>query len=140
MDLYKGKVVLITGAGRATLSDGKCGSIGYGIATAFAKEGADLVITGRNVQKLEDAVNELQEKYKVRVLAIQADVSDKNDNDSLVKGVVEEVKKAFGRLDVLINNAQASASGVPLKDNTTEQFNLAMYSGLYATFYYMKYS
>ena len=40
--------------------------------------------------------------------------------------------------DVLINNAQASASGVTIENHTTEQFNLAMYSGLYATFYYMK--
>lgn len=39
---------------------------------------------------------------------------------------------------MLINNAQASASGVPLAEHTTEQFNLAMYSGLYAAFYYMK--
>lgn len=37
------------------LSDGSCGSIGYGIATAYAKEGANLVLTGRNVKKLEDA-------------------------------------------------------------------------------------
>lgn len=44
----------------------------------------------------------------------------------------------FGRIDVLINNAQASASGVKLTDHTTEQFDLAVYSGLYATFYYMK--
>ena len=47
---YKGKVVIITGAGRpAPLQDGTAGSIGYGIATAFAKEGANLVITGRNL-------------------------------------------------------------------------------------------
>lgn len=39
---------------------------------------------------------------------------------------------------MLINNAQASASGVSIADHTTEQFNLAMYSGLYAAFYYMK--
>lgn len=45
---------------------------------------------------------------------------------------------AFGRIDVLINNAQASASGVTLAEHTTEQFDLAVYSGLYATFYYMK--
>ena len=50
---FKGKTVIITGAGRAVLSDGRCGSIGYGIATAYAKEGANLVITGRNVEKLE---------------------------------------------------------------------------------------
>ena len=41
-------------------------------------------------------------------------------------------------VDVLINNAQASASGVTLADHTTEQFDLAIYSGLYATFYYMQ--
>ena len=45
--------------------------------------------------------------------------------------------EAFGRIDVLINNAQASASGVTLADHTTEQFDLAVYSGLYATFHYM---
>ena len=43
MGFLKGKVALITGAGRAVLSDGRCGSIGYGIATAYAKEGANLV-------------------------------------------------------------------------------------------------
>lgn len=43
-----GKTAIITGAGRAVLSGGRCGSIGYGIATAYAKEGANIVITGRN--------------------------------------------------------------------------------------------
>ena len=60
MGSFEGKTVLITGAGRAALSDGKCGSIGYGIATAFAKEGANLVLTGRNVSKLESAKKELE--------------------------------------------------------------------------------
>lgn len=55
MGFFTGKTVLITGAGRAVLQDGSCGSIGYGIATAYAKEGANLVITGRNVKKLEAA-------------------------------------------------------------------------------------
>ena len=39
MGYFTGKTVIITGADRAVLSDGKCGSIGYGIATAYAKEG-----------------------------------------------------------------------------------------------------
>ena len=39
MGFLTGKTAIITGAGRAVLSDGRCGSIGYGIATAYAKEG-----------------------------------------------------------------------------------------------------
>lgn len=44
MGFLLGKTVVITGGGRAVLSDGGCGSIGYGIAVAYAKEGANLVI------------------------------------------------------------------------------------------------
>ena len=133
-----GKTAIITGAGRAVLSDGRCGSIGYGIATAYAKEGANLVITGRNVKKLEDAKEELERLYGIKVLIMQADVNAGADNEAVVNKVVEETVKEFGGIDVLINNAQASASGVSIADHTTEQFNLAMYSGLYAAFYYMK--
>lgn len=133
-----GKTAIITGAGRAVLKDGSCGSIGYGIATAYAKEGANLVITGRNVKKLEDAKEELERLYGIKVLTVQADVCDGSDNEAVVKNVIDKTIEAFGRIDVLINNAQASASGVTLAEHTTEQFNLAMFSGLYATFYYMK--
>lgn len=138
MSFLKGKTAIITGGGRAVLSDGSCGSIGYGIATAYAKEGANLVLTGRNVKKLEDAKEELERLYGVKVLAVQADVNAGADNEAAVAEVVKQAIDAFGRIDVLINNAQASASGVTLADHTKEQFDLAVYSGLYATFYYMK--
>ncbi len=138
MGYLAGKTAIITGAGKAVLSDGRCGSIGYGIATAYAKEGANLVITGRNVQKLENAKAELEEKYGIKVLAVQADVHAGADNEAVVQNVVKQAVDTFGDIHVLINNAQASASGVTLADHTTEQFDLAMYSGLYATFYYMK--
>ena len=129
MGFLTGKTAIITGAGKAVLSDGRCGSIGYGIATAYAKEGANLVITGRNVKKLNDAKEDLEAKYGIKVLTVQADVN---------AGAVKQAIDTFGDIHVLINNAQASASGVTLADHTTEQFDLAMYSGLYATFYYMK--
>jgi NAD(P)-dependent dehydrogenase (short-subunit alcohol dehydrogenase family) len=138
MGFLTGKTAIITGGGRAVLRDGSCGSIGYGIATAYAKEGANLVITGRNVQKLEDAREELERLYGIRVLPVQADVSAGADNEAAVQNVVKQAVDTFGRIDVLINNAQASASGVTLADHTTEQFDLAVYSGLYAAFYYMK--
>lgn len=138
MGFLQGKTAIVTGAGRALLSDGRCGSIGYGIATAYAKEGANLVITGRNVKKLEDAKEELERLYGIKVLAIPADVSAGADNEAVVAEVVKKTVDTFGRIDVLINVAQASASGVTIADHTTDQFNLAMYSGLYATFYYMQ--
>lgn len=138
MGFLQGKTAIVTGAGRALLSDGRCGSIGYGIATAYAKEGANLVITGRNVKKLEDAKEELERLYGVKVLAIPADVSAGAENEAVVAEVVKQTIDSFGRIDVLINVAQASASGVTIADHTTDQFNLAMYSGLYATFYYMQ--
>ncbi len=138
MGHLSGKTVLITGGGRAVPSDGRPGSIGYGIAHAYAKEGANIVITGRNVQKLQDAKEELEKLYGIRVLPVAADIAAGEDNAAIVKRVVEETVAAFGSIDVLINNAQASASGVTLADHTTEQFDLAVYSGLYAAFYYMQ--
>lgn len=138
MKFFKNKTVIITGAGRAVLSDGRCGSIGYGIATAYAKEGANIVITGRNIKKLEDAKTELEKNYGVNVLTVQADINEGADNLKIAQSVAEKAVKTFGGIQVLINNAQASASGVTLADHTMEQFDLALYSGLYSTFCYMK--
>ena len=116
MGFLQGKTVIITGGGRATLADGSCGSIGYGIATAYAKEGANIVITGRNVAKLDDAKKELEEKYGVKVLPIQADVSsgkeivasnylekEKDYNNNLSKlgiGISNLIEKGF---DTIMN-------------------------------------
>ncbi|MBQ6876182.1 MAG: SDR family oxidoreductase [Lachnospiraceae bacterium] len=138
MGFLTGKTVLITGGGRAVLSDGSAGSIGYGIAIAYAKEGANIVITGRNVKKLDEAKEELERLYGVKVLPVQADISAGADNAATAAMVVEKAVAEFGGIDVLINNAQASASGVTLVDHTLDQFDLALYSGLYATFHYMQ--
>ncbi len=138
MGEFTGKTVIVTGGGRAVLRDGRCGAIGYGIATAFAKEGANIVITGRNVQKLEEAKEELERLYGIKVLPLQADVDKSDDSEARVKHVVEEAINTFGHIDVLVNNAQASTAGTKLADSTLKQFDLAIYSGLYATFLYMR--
>jgi len=138
MGYFNGKTVIITGGGKATLSNGRAGSIGYGIAIAYAKEGANIVITGRNEQKLLDAKEELERLYGVKVLPIAADISAGADNEATAKMVAEKTVETFGSIDVLINNAQASASGVTLVNHTLDQLNLAMYSGFYATYHYMQ--
>jgi len=125
MGKMEGKVVIITGGGKG---------IGFGLSTAFAKEGAKLVLTGRTVATLEGAKKELEEKYGVEVLT----VGGEGDREEQVQHVVEEAVKKFGKIDVLINNAQTSKSGMMLEQHSKEDFDLAIYSGLYATFFYMK--
>lgn len=136
--LLEGKTAIITGGGKATTNSGAIGAIGYGIAVAYAKEGANLVITGRNLTKLDAAKEELEKLYGIRVLPIQADISAGADNEKITKHVVAEAIREFGKIDILVNNAQASASGIPLADHTMEQFDLALYSGLYSVFLYMR--
>lgn len=129
MGIMDGKTVIITGGGKG-------GGIGYGISTAFAKEGANLVITGRNTKKMADAKEELEQMYGIRVLPIQADGGDEEQ----VKNVIDMTVKEFGAIHVLINNAQNSASGLMLTEHTREDFDRAIYSGLYAVFFYMKHA
>ena len=138
MGFFTGKTVIVTGAGKSLLKDGRCGSIGYGIAHAFAKEGANLVITGRNIPKMEAAREELEAAYGIRVLCIQADIKAGADNLATAEAVVKETVEHCGGIQVLVNNAQASASGVSLADHSAADFDLAIYSGLYAAFAYMR--
>ena len=140
MGYFTGKTIIITGAGFAALKDGSAGSIGFGIATAFAKEGANLAITGRNVKKLEAAKERLEGEFGIRVLPIQADVNAQADNQAVVQAAVEQVVAEFGRIDALVNNAQASKSGTNLIDHTKEDFDLAINTGLYGAFFYMKHA
>ena len=87
----KGKIALVTGANRG---------IGLAIAHALTAAGCEVVITGRDEKTLTKAERELR-RYKVRVLSVVCDVRDSHDVDVLAT----EIKKKFGRLDILINNA-----------------------------------
>ena len=69
----------------------------------------------------------------MKVLACQAD----GGVEEQVAAVVKQAADTLGRIDFLINNAQNSASGVPLAEHTKEQFDQAIYSGLYAAFYHV---
>ena len=131
MGFLTGKTVIVTGGGRAVLENGKAGAIGYGIATAYAKEGANIVITGRNVKKLEDAKEELERLYGVKVLPVAADISADADNAAIAAEVASKAAEAFGSIDVLINCAQASASGVSLADHLFRTIcNILLHAGM----------
>src|SRR5437016_13017467 len=93
----KGKVALVTGSSRG---------IGRGIALAFGEEGCDLMLTGRDARALEDVAQSMRGKgCKVAVRAL--DLRDPSAAGTLV----EAVRREFGGLDILINNAGATKRG-----------------------------
>ena len=125
MKRLNGNVAIITGGGKG---------IGFGIAQAFAEEGSNLVLTGRTESRLIEAKNRLEEMYGIEVLPIVADGAD----EEAIKNVVAKTVEKFGKIDTLVNNAQVSKSGLPLVEHSKEDFDLAIYSGLYAAFFYMR--
>ena len=125
MKRLQDNVTIITGAGKG---------IGYGLAEAFAEAGSNLVITGRTESRLLAAKERLEAQYRVEVLPIVADGAD----EEAIKSVVTQAVEKFGKINTLVNNAQVSKSGLPLVEHTREDLDLAIHSGLYAAFFYMR--
>ena len=125
MKRLEGNVTIITGGGKG---------IGFGLATAFAREGSNIVITGRNMERLEQAKEKLEHQWGIKVLPVVADGAD----EEAVKNVVAQTVGTFGKIDTLINNAQVSKSGLPLVEHTREDLDLAIFSGIYGAFFYMR--
>lgn len=91
MTRLAGKIALITGGGTG---------IGRGTALAFAREGAKVAVAGRRVEKLQEVVSEIKVAGG-EAIAVPCDVSRAADAQNAIRGTVE----AFGKLDVLVNNA-----------------------------------
>lgn len=106
---FQGKVVLITGA-----------SSGIGAETAvhFARLGADLVLTGRNVSALEKVKDDCKQISNKEPLAIAGDI---NNNDH-VKTLLDSTINKFMKLDILINNAGILELGT-IESTSIEQFD-----------------
>lgn len=90
--MFKDKTAIVTGAAKG---------IGYGIALALAKNGANIVLGDLDRSANEKAAHEIEELTKSKCIAVSCDVSKKEDIDNLVKTAVEK----FGSLDILVNNA-----------------------------------
>ncbi|MBI5807313.1 MAG: SDR family NAD(P)-dependent oxidoreductase [Ignavibacteriales bacterium] len=92
MESLKEKIVFITGA-----SSG----IGKATAYAFAKNGANVIITARRKNLIDEIAEDIKSKYGVKVLSLQLDVRDKNQ----VLQVVNSLPNDWKNIDILINNA-----------------------------------
>jgi len=87
-------------AGRVAVVTGGSRGIGLGVAALLAEDGASVVVSGRDADRLERAVKEL-EASGAAVLGVVADVARREDCDRLV----DTARERFGRLDILVNNA-----------------------------------
>lgn len=105
MGVLEGKVTILTGAGTG---------IGKGIARAFVREGAPLVLASRNQANLEQTANELADSG-VELLVVPTDVTDEGS----VQALFEKTVSKFGRVDVLINNSGVFDGG-PIEDLSLE--------------------
>ena len=114
--MLSGKVALITGA-----------SSGIGAATAvlFSKLGANVSLTGRNVENLQKTAQACQqaasEGNQKKPLLIQADLMSEDDTSKLVDKTVAE----FGKLDILVNNAGVLEMGT-IENSSLEQYDRIM--------------
>jgi Dehydrogenases with different specificities (related to short-chain alcohol dehydrogenases) len=87
-----GKVAIITGGAQG---------LGLQACQALAEAGADIVLTSRTIEKSQNAAYQLSTSQNVKALGLSLDVTSENSWNQLVDGILE----AFGRIDILINNA-----------------------------------
>ena len=102
------KISIVTGAGTG---------VGKAASLALSDEGWTIVLAGRRNDPIEAVTNEIKSRGG-NALAIVTDTSDTKS----VKGLFEETERAFGRLDLLFNNAGTNAPGVSLEDLSFEQW------------------
>ena len=114
------KVAIITGAGTG---------VGKAVALAFLQEGYRVALTGRRQGLLEQAAAEAG-AVAGQALVVPTDVRD----PASVRALFAKTKEAFGRLDVLFNNAGISAPGLPLEDLSYEQWQAVVETNLTGAF------
>ncbi|MFV0297283.1 MAG: SDR family oxidoreductase [Hyphomicrobiaceae bacterium] len=122
-DLFKGQVVVVTGAGSG---------FGLAIATLFARLGADLVITGRNEERVT-AAREFLEGFGGRVHHALFNIRDPEADNVFIS----EVWQVFGRLDVLVNNAGGQFPQAAI-DFKPKGWNAVIDNNLNGTWYMMQ--
>jgi 3-oxoacyl-[acyl-carrier protein] reductase len=119
-------------AGRVAIVTGGSRGIGAATAALLAEDGAAVVVSGRDAERLERAVKDL-ENGGAPVIAVVADAARREDAERLV----ETAKQRFGRLDVLVNNAGITRDGllVRMKD---EDWDRVMDVNLRGAFFMMR--
>jgi len=114
------KVAIVTGAGSG---------VGKAAALALMREGYAVVFAARRLEKIEAAAKEARSPGG-RSLVVQADVRDPES----VKNLFAKTREAFGRLDLLFNNAGIGAPAVPLEDLSLDRWRAVVETNLTGAF------
>ena len=112
------KVAVVTGAGTG---------IGKAVALALAKDGYAVVLAGRRADKLDETA---KEAGNAKTVSVPTDVSDPES----IKALFARVKKDFGRLDLLFNNAGIGAPAVPMEELPLETWKKVVDTNLTGVF------
>jgi NAD(P)-dependent dehydrogenase (short-subunit alcohol dehydrogenase family) len=128
---YKGSEKL---SGMAALITGADSGIGRAVAVLFAREGADVAIAYLNEHEDAETTKQAVEREGRRAILIPGDVS----SFEYCRHAVSETVKAFGRLDILVNNAAFQEHVHGIEDLTPEHFDLTLRTNLYGYFYMAK--
>lgn len=109
---------------------------GIGLATArkYILAGHKTALVSRHLDKLQDAVSDLQDQYGENILLIAADISDSVE----IAGAVSKTVDHFGGLDVAVNSAGTAGNFKLMADLTDEGFNHVIDVDLRGTFYSMR--
>ena len=120
--------------GKAAIVTGGDSGIGRATAIAFAKEGADVAIVYLDEREDAEKTKKLVEKEGVRCLTIAGDVGD----ETFCREAIERTVKAFGHLDIVVNNAGEQHPRESLEDITAEQLERTFRTNIFSMFYLTK--
>jgi NAD(P)-dependent dehydrogenase (short-subunit alcohol dehydrogenase family) len=124
MGRLAGKVAVVTGSGQG---------IGRGIALVFAREGAHVVVAELKEHRAQRTAEEITTAGG-SALPLAVDVSRRDQVDAMIASTIER----FGRVDVLVNNAQGMHAHKPFEEITDGDFDIFLISGLKGTFWAMQ--
>ena len=115
--------------GRVAVISGGTRGIGRAIAEAYLRDGAKVVVSGRDQAKGEGAIAEMNAGGNAHF--VQADSAVREDCERLIAETVEK----YGRIDILVNNAGGSKDNAPVAQLTDEAMDWALKVNLWSTFW-----